>query len=313
MKYKHIFGPVHSRRLGISLGVDLIPYKVCNFDCIYCEVGRTNQLTNQRDHYLDLNQLFKELDDYLSTQPVLNYITFSGAGEPTLNLDIAVIIQYIKSHYPQYPIALITNSSLLCQQQVREEIQEADLILPSLDAVSDSVFQKINRAHPLVKAEQIVQGLIDFRKMYQGKIFLEIFIVAGVNDMYSELNLLKNACIDIKADKIQLNSLDRAGSEDWVKPCDISHLNDIREYFMPLPVEVIPSINKDHSTSNHIYSQIEDLYQLIELKPQNISELCQQMDIHANTVIKYLKILLTQKRIKEYKDQQGFNYFEINK
>lgn len=312
MKYKHIFGPVHSRRLGISLGVDLIPYKVCNFDCIYCEVGHTTNLTNTRDHYVDLNALFTELDEYLSTQPILNYITFSGAGEPTLNKDISQIINYIKENYPQYPLALITNSSLLYCEDVRNEILDVDLILPSLDAVSESVFQKINRSDRHIHSQQIIEGLIAFRKIYKGKIFLEIFIVEGINDTESELILIKEACQLIQADKIQLNSLDRTGCEDWVKPCNIDQMNRVKDFLNDLPVELITKNKDQQLIQTVIHSQVSDLIALLNEEPKTLQDLILKMDIHANTVIKYLKNLLNSKVIIEVKDKLGLSYFKIN-
>ena len=142
---KYLFGPVFSRRLGISLGVDLVPHKVCSLNCIYCEAKATSNLTLQRKEYVSFSKIIAELTEFLKTNPPLDFITFSGAGEPLLNNKISEIIAFLKTNFPQYKLALITNSTLLSDENIRNEIKNIDLLLPSLDAVSSDVFKKINR------------------------------------------------------------------------------------------------------------------------------------------------------------------------
>ncbi|MGC9361302.1 MAG: radical SAM protein, partial [Candidatus Syntrophosphaera sp.] len=145
MNYKHLFGPVQSRRLGYSLGVDLVPYKYCPLNCVYCEVQHTTHLTLQREEFFLLEEITSELDDFLSSQPELDYITFSGAGEPTLNSHIGDIVSFLKEKYPRYKLALLTNGILLSDAKVRREVLPCDLVLPSLDACHQDSFEKINR------------------------------------------------------------------------------------------------------------------------------------------------------------------------
>jgi len=311
MKYKHLFGPVLSRRLGLSLGIDLIPYIVCSLDCVYCEVGRTNHLTLDRSNYIPINEILEELDDYLASQPKLNYITFSGAGEPTLHAEIEKVIQYIKSHYPKYPLALITNSTLLSDENIRNDVKEVDLILPSLDAVSEPIFDKINRHHPDLKAAELVNGLIEFRKIFKGKIFLEIFIIEGLNDTEAELSLLKEACRKIQPDKIQLNTLDRPGTEEWVTASSKENLLRIKALFEPLPVEIIAKISISKDAPVHVYTQIDDITELIKRRPCTLKEIMSVMDLHVNTVIKYLRYLTEQGIICEKKEDRGI-FYKIN-
>lgn len=144
-KYKYLFGPVPSRRLGISLGVDLVLHKTCSLNCIYCECGRTTNLTVQRNEYVPTEIVLSELNHFLASNPKLDYITFSGSGEPTLHSGIGEIVNYLKNNFPSYKIALLTNGTLFNQSKIRQEVKSIDLILPSLDAVSDKVFQKINQ------------------------------------------------------------------------------------------------------------------------------------------------------------------------
>ena len=179
--YKYLFGPVPSRRLGMSLGVDLVPRKICSLDCVYCEVGKTTKLTLERKEYILYDKVTDELTHYFENNPDPDYITFSGSGEPTLNLRIGDVLNFIKQNKPKIPIAVLTNGTLLFKPEVREEIKNADVVLPSLDAATNLIFHKINRPVPEFDIKRYIQGLIDFRKEFKGKIWLEIFILPEDN------------------------------------------------------------------------------------------------------------------------------------
>jgi wyosine [tRNA(Phe)-imidazoG37] synthetase (radical SAM superfamily) len=239
MKLKHIFGPVISRRLGKSLGIDLIPFKTCSLDCIYCECGKTNNLTIRRAEYVPTEEVIQELDNYLSTSPDLDYVTFSGSGEPTLHSGIGKIISFLKTNYPDYRIALLTNSTLLSDKDLLEEIKDLDLIIPSLDAVLEKTFSKINRPIASISVEDIINPLINLRDTFQGLIWLEIFIIPGVNDSREEIDKFKEIIKKINPDKIQLNSLDRPGTENWIKKANQSRLEEIARKLGD-KVEIVP-------------------------------------------------------------------------
>ncbi len=310
MKYRHLFGPVPSRRLGISLGIDLIPAKICSQNCIYCEVGETTELTLTRKEYISLESVCRELDNYLGTSPELDFITFSGSGEPTLNSRTGELVLYLKENYPQYKLACITNSSLLWDAKVREELVLVDLLLPSLDAVSEAVFQKLNRPHIELMASMIVEGLIEFRKIYGGEIWLEIFLSPGINDTQSELAKLKQACAEINAEKIQLNTIDRPGVERGLRAETRERLEEIVEYFQPLPVEIIADarVRKQRkSYSSEISSQ---LLELISRRPCTDQDLCQILGLHINELNKYVSSLLASGQIREVEGERGI-FFEI--
>jgi wyosine [tRNA(Phe)-imidazoG37] synthetase (radical SAM superfamily) len=184
---KYIFGPVPSRRLGRSLGVDLVPFKTCSFDCIYCDLGRTTQKTTSRQPFASPEKIVEELELTLSVlDKKPDFITLSGSGEPTLNNDIGAIIRRAKE-ITSIPVAVLTNSSLLSLQEVRNDLSEADLVVPSLDAVTPALFEYVNRPHPSLRIEDIVQGLIQFRKQYRGQIWLEILFCRGANDDREEV------------------------------------------------------------------------------------------------------------------------------
>jgi wyosine [tRNA(Phe)-imidazoG37] synthetase (radical SAM superfamily) len=182
--YKHLFGPVPSRRLGMSLGVDLIPKKVCSLNCVYCEVGKTTNLTLERKEYVSVEAVKAELKHYFNHNSfaVPDYITFSGSGEPTLNIYLGEILQFIKENKPDIPIAVLTNGTLLYKEEVRKSLLQADVVLPSLDAATEPVFKKINRPVKDLNISECIQGLIEFRKEFSNKIWLEIFILPGYND-----------------------------------------------------------------------------------------------------------------------------------
>ncbi|NLN08257.1 radical SAM protein [Methanoculleus sp. DTU007] len=227
MGYHHLFGPVLSRRLGTSLGVDLMPQKTCAYDCIYCECGRTLNLTCERREYVPADQVIAELDDFLATAPDLDYVTFAGSGELTLHTGIERIIAFIKDNYPHYQVAVLTGSMLLPDPEVRAALMRADLVVPSLDAVSKEVFEEINRPCPGITAERVLAGITAFAREFTGQIWLEVFIVPGLNDTPEELRLLKDAVAAINPDRVQINTLDRPGTEIWVRPANPGKLEQI--------------------------------------------------------------------------------------
>jgi wyosine [tRNA(Phe)-imidazoG37] synthetase (radical SAM superfamily) len=201
----HLFGPVPSRRLGLSLGVDLIPPKTCTFDCLYCEVGRTTHLTRKRQPYR-VAEIIRELEDYLADPPAPpDYVTMAGSGEPTLNSGIGEIIAAVKK-LTATPVAVLTNGSLCYLPEVRAEMAAADVILPSLDAGREETFRRINRPHPTLTLELVVSGLRALRREYAGQIWLEIMVLKGLNDSEEELTCLKGLLRDIAPDRVQLNT-----------------------------------------------------------------------------------------------------------
>ena len=164
--YKYLFGPVPSRRLGISLGVDLVTHKICSLDCVYCECGSTTNLTCERKEYVPLKDVLKELEHYFENNQNPDYITFSGSGEPTLNTTIGKVIEFIKKNKKTVSVALLTNGTLFSKKDVRDDVMNADLIIPSLDAVSAQAFRKINRPCPDLNLEEYIQGLSDLRNEF---------------------------------------------------------------------------------------------------------------------------------------------------
>ena len=305
MKYRHLFGPVPSRRLGISLGVDLVPLKVCSLNCVYCEVGRTTNLTIERKEYIPLNDILTELKSYLDNDPELDYITFSGAGEPLIHNGIGKIITFIQENYPQFKLALLTNSTLLYDENVRKEILGIDLLLPSLDAVSEKVFKKLNRPNSKLDNKKIIEGLIKFSNSFLGKIWLEVFIVPGLNDTIEELELLKNVIKDIAPDQVQLNTLDRPGTESWIEPVTKSRMEEIAEFLKPLPVEIIAKFQSRNKIRSYQKDVEQQIIETIKRRPCTDKDLSEMLGIHINEINKYLSELLHEGSVTTQQQERG--------
>jgi len=231
---KYIYGPVKSRRLGLSLGLSLSPYKVCNFDCVYCQLGPTAEKSVMQKEYAKIEDVIAELKSWFSYNPKeakeLSFVTLSGLGEPTLNSMVGDVIREIRK-ITGARICVITNSSLLPLPALRRAIGEADLIVPSLDAADNKVFQEIDRPSPDIRLEDIISGLIDLRKEFRGQIWLEVMLVKGLNDSLKHIRKLKEVIDRINPDKIQLNSPVRTTADAGVSPVDKNKLEKIREIF----------------------------------------------------------------------------------
>ena len=228
---KYIYGPVRSRRLGFSLGLTLTPYKICSFDCIYCQLGKTQELTQQRKEYLKVDEVIGDLKSWLMNNSEeakkLNYITISGSGEPTLNSKIGEVILEIKN-ITTIPLAVITNASLLGNIQVRQALLKANLIVPSLDAVTLEVLKKVDRPKEDIRIEEIISGLINLRSEFRGQIWLEIMLVKGVNDSLGHMRRLKEVVDKINPHKIQLNSPVRTTTEPDILAVNKNKLGKIK-------------------------------------------------------------------------------------
>lgn len=237
----HLFGPVYSRRLGLSLGIDLVPQKTCTYDCVYCECGGTTVETKIRQEYYPVSGVIRELEQFLSSSPKLDFITFSGSGEPTLSTSIGPVIMYLKDAYPQYRIAVLTNGSLLTDPEVRKELNAADVVLPTLSTVVDVTFSIIHHPASCLHAGDILDGMVKFREEYPREIWLEVFIIPGVNTSPEELSGLKEALLRIRADRVQINTLDRPGTKSWVTPASPAELSRIINILDCPVAEIIPS------------------------------------------------------------------------
>ncbi|MFN3411778.1 MAG: radical SAM protein [Exilispira sp.] len=298
MAYNYLFGPVPSRRLGISLGVDLIPYKTCSFNCIYCECGKTTSYQTERKEFFPVEEIFSEISDYLIKNEAPDFLTFSGSGEPTLYSKLGQLISLCKSNFPEVKIAIITNSSLFYKEDVRKECSLADVVLPSLDSARAESFIKLDRPFNKDMLNLIIYGLIEFRKIYDKEIWLEVFFAQGINDTEEDIDALYDTILKIKPDLVQLNTLDRPPAESYTKPVSKKFLEDVARKWNNLPVEIISR----YKSRSEIIDYSEDfelqLISALKRRPLTRSDLTITFNKPIVEIAKYLDILEYEKKIR---------------
>jgi wyosine [tRNA(Phe)-imidazoG37] synthetase (radical SAM superfamily) len=286
VEQNYIFGPVPSRRLGRSLGVDLVPYKTCTFDCIYCDLGRTTDKTVSRQSYVPPEEIQGELELTLSVlEKRPDYITLSGSGEPTLNQHIGKVIESVKE-LTSIPLAVLTNGSLLFEKEVRNGLLDADVVLPSLDAVTPFIFEHINRPYTSLKIEEIISGLVQFRNQYRGQIWLEIVFCRGVNDGNDEVKKLKEVIEKIEPDRVQLNTPVRPPAEDFAFPLTLAQLEEIKER-LGRKAEIISEFTAPLGKELDSFKDTEIL-NLIKRRPCTTEDISKALGLRIDEVVKHL-------------------------
>jgi wyosine [tRNA(Phe)-imidazoG37] synthetase (radical SAM superfamily) len=269
----HLFGPVPSRRLGLSLGVDLVPPKTCTFDCLYCEVGRTTDLTQTRRPYR-VAEIIRELEDYLQNPPgPLDYVTMAGSGEPTLNLGLREIIAAVKN-LTKTPVAILTNGSLFYLPEVRAAVADADVILPSLDAGREETFQRMNRPHPGLSLDLVVSGLKAVRREFAGPIWLEILLLKGLNDKEEELTAIKHLLRELAPDKVQLNTAVRPVADKSALALTQEEMEAVAD-FLGGGAEVVAAAHR--LSPERLAVKDRDLIEMLARRPMTAVDLAQAL------------------------------------
>ncbi len=226
---KYVFGPVPSRRLGLSLGVDLIPPKTCSYDCLYCQIGKTTCKAIEPSAYVPVEAVIAELDETLAkVQP--DYVTFSGSGEPTLHVGLGRLIAYVKERTGA-KVAVLTNGSLLYRPEVRERLLKADVVMPTLSTVREETFRAIHQPHEGLNVAGLVEGLRSLRKSFRGQLFIEVMLLAGFNDKDEEIERLRQVILEIAPDRVQLNTVVRPPADAKAIPLDRKKLEYIKRVF----------------------------------------------------------------------------------
>jgi len=306
-KYRHLYGPVPSRRLGRSLGIDLVPHKICTYDCIYCQIGKTTKWTLARREYVPVKEVLKEVKAFLAEKISFDHFSLSGSGEPTLHSRIRPLIEGIKK-MSQVPVAVITNGSLLWMKTVRDDLLQADVVLPSLDGVSSQAFEKINRPHKNLSIEKIIEGLVEFRKVYRGQIWLEILFCRGVNDAQSELQKMKKAVERIQPDLIHLNTVVRPPSEKWAAALSRREMEEIRSVFGAKAI-IISEFDR-HPSSASPDDIAEGIVRILRRRPLSLSDLSKGMGISPEDLGKYIDPLVKDGKIRS-RTFGGAVYYEV--
>ena len=247
---KHLFGPVNSRRLGLSQGIDLLPPKTCNFNCIYCEINAEPQLSCERGEHVPTEVIIKEIDQLLQKKEAVNKLdvfTITASGEPTLHTGIGRIIRYLKEKTDK-PVAILTNGSLLHIEEVRRDLMAADIVIPSLDAARPASFRKVNRpAKCIAGLDRIISGLEQFSQEFNGQVWLEVLLVKNMNDAPGDIEALKKAIGRVKPTRVQLNTVARPPYESFAEPLNKERMLEIKQRIEEVfdgPVDVLAGIEE---------------------------------------------------------------------
>jgi len=302
-KREYVYGPVPSRRLGRSLGVDLVPFKTCTYDCIYCQLGRTTNKTTERKNWVPIDIVIDQLKAKLSSKP--DYITLSGSGEPTLFSQLEKVISRIKT-ITDIPLAVLTNGSLLWLPEVRISLKFADLVIPSLDAGCNQMFQYVNRPHKDITFNKMLEGLIKFRDEYSGKYWLEVFLLAGVTTPEMEINRLKTCISSIHPDKVKINTVTRPPAEDFAERVPEKQLNILSTQLYE-NAEVIAKYSDIHKQGDFC-AQRNDVLTLLKRRPCCVDDIAAGLGLHRNEVVKYVEELSSEGKIEAKPKKQRLYY-----
>jgi wyosine [tRNA(Phe)-imidazoG37] synthetase (radical SAM superfamily) len=293
--------------LGYSLGVDILPYKTCTLDCVYCQLGPTPETTDRAGCFFEEQEILSQIQDAVTpSRGRIDYITFSGSGEPTLNTGLGSLIRKIKA-MTDIPVAVLTNSTLLTREEVRQALMEADLVVPSLDAATQDVFERVNRPHPSLEVKDIIQSLIRFRKEYQGRLWLEVMLVAGINDSPEHIRELKEAAAAIHPDRVQLNTVVRPPAEGFARAMTQERMEEIREIFGP-EAEIIADFSDDPRLSG-LEAVGAAIVDLVKRRPVTLTDLANSLGLHRNEAIKHLDLLRKDDKIRVV-FHKGRKYYE---
>jgi wyosine [tRNA(Phe)-imidazoG37] synthetase (radical SAM superfamily) len=307
--YRHLYGPVPSRRLGRSLGIDLVPHKICTYDCIYCQIGNTTEKTLVRKEYVPVKEILEEVGSFLNEEnPSIDALSLTGSGEPTLHSQIRSVIEGIKV-ITSRPVAVITNGSLLYEEAVRQDLLRADIVLPSLDAVSSESFMRINRPRSGFSIEKVIEGLVEFRKVYEGQIWLEILFCKGVNDGKEDLLRMKNTVDRIQPDRIHLNTVVRPPFEKWALPLNQKEMEAMRTFFGE-KASIILEFNR-HPPAVTERDIKEEILGILKRRPLSLKDLSQGMGIREDEIENCIQSLVSEGTIHARFFGDSI-YYEIN-
>ena len=308
MNKKHIFGPVLSRRLGLSLGVDLIPFKTCSYDCVYCECGSTSDKTVTRQDFFPAVDVMAELHEVLAARPHLDTITLAGSGEPTLSRSLGQIIAFVKREYPEYILSVLTNGSLMTDAGVRKELLPADRVIPTLTSVHQETFERIQRPHPSLRIEAIIEGFVSFRKMYDGALWLELFVIPGVNTTDVELVGLKTAIGRINPDLVQLNTLDRPPAEGWVEAATDIELERMNEVLGRTGIEIVGRKHPVSRVTRGMTDAADLIRATLSRRPSTVEDLVQTTGMSGGEVVKMVGMLERNGEVIAQRGNRGIFY-----
>ena len=299
LKTKRVFGPVLSKRLGNSLGIDVIPHKTCSYNCIYCQLGSEENTITDLTNYYSVDEIIYELKEALLNNKNIDYITFTGSGEPTLYKDLKKLIYEIKQ-ITDIPVCIITNGSLLYKQEMRSNLLLADLIIPSLDAGNEETFKLIDNPNKEIDFDKMVEGLIEFKKVFKGEYWLEIFLLKDINDNEDELDDIIKIVKKIKPDRIQLITATRRVANEKAKALSDEELKKIKKYFnSKCDIKIdIPNISENHKGNTRILTE-EDIVNFLIRQPDTAYIIAKSFNENERKVKELLDLLIKKNKVRE--------------
>ncbi len=310
--FRHLYGPVPSRRLGRSLGIDLVPFKICTYDCIYCQLGRTTQKTVERKEYVRVEEILKELERKLVVIPEPDYISLSGSGEPTLNTRIGELIRGIKS-MTHIPVAVLTNGSLLWLPEVRDALLEADVVLPSLDAGDERIFRYVNRPHKEITFDRVVTGLAEFTKQFAKPVWLEVLLLAGVTGTPSEVEKIAALAKRIRPERVQLNTVSRPPAEEFAFPVALEQMQQLKELFSGVTEIIRESTGSETRRPFDGESEDANILALLSRRPCTVEGISAGLALHGGEVVKRLEALSKEGAVKLVRKQGAIFYETVRR
>ncbi|MEW6386000.1 MAG: radical SAM protein [Thermodesulfobacteriota bacterium] len=305
--FRYIYGPVNSRRLGRSLGVDLVPFKTCTYDCIYCQLGHTTNKTCRRQEYVPIADILGELQQKLAEGPPLDYITLGGSGEPTLNARLGELLGQIKG-LTRVPLAVLTNGSLLWRRVVQDALMEADLVLPSLDAGDEQLFRYVNRPHRDITFDHMVYGLAEFTRRFPKSVWLEVLLLSGVTGIVTEVEKIAALARSIRPERVQLNTVSRPPSEEFACPVPRDQLEAFAKLFEG-KAEVISAANGEVTRSPQAHPATDaDILALLSRRPCTVQGVSASLGLHVGEAAKRLQALADQGSVIAVRNNGGIFY-----
>ncbi len=292
--YRHLFGPVPSRRLGRSLGVDLTPFKTCTLDCIFCQLGRTTHQTLDRKEYVPVADVEVELETWIKEGGKADYITLSGSGEPTLHTRFGEVLQFVRER-TAIPTALLSNGTLFWLPEVREAAKLVDIVKVSLSAWDQHSFENVNRPHSDLNFRKIMEGYRSFRADFQGKLWIEVFLVPGVNSLRGDVEKIAVLVDAIGPDEIHLNTAVRPPAEEWAIAMPSMGMEALTGLFRPT-AKVIAEFPSDKSAE--VVANDATILAMLKRRPCTAEQIAEVFGMHLNEVSKYLGMLLGTGRIQ---------------
>lgn len=314
MDFTYIFGPVPSGRLGRSLGLDLLGHPICDFDCLYCEVGKTRVHTLTRKPWVKAGTILNELEAWLSLGlPLPEYITLGGKGEPCLNSEMGAIIQGVHRLAPRIPVAVLTNGTLLGNPEVSEAISQAEVVLPSMDTLINDEFLKLNRPCPGLNLEAIRTGILSWGSTYNGSIYLEILLVAGINDTENNLRAMVSFCKKLAPERIDVVTMTRPGAYSAARPVDAATLDTWRAALAPAQKNASFTHTAKH-IDPRLFATMDDMQlkkailNSIAIRPQTVQQLGLAMGIREKQVKKVIDHLVATRQVTAIIDADSTFY-----